>query len=71
MYPQYGAGSLTDPLIVTRVRANKPFRIDVHARSTDGRLYRLRYEGFGRVNRVTRRRLRRSLGSHFTAIATS
>ena len=58
--------TLTDPLLVTRVRDNDPFRIDIHARSIDGKLYRLRYEGYGRVNRMTKRRLRRSLGDHFT-----
>jgi hypothetical protein len=66
MYPQYGTGQLDDPLFVTRIRDNDPFRIEIHARSTDGKLYRLRYEGFGRVDRTTRRRLRRSLGNHFT-----
>lgn len=66
MYPQYGTGTLTDPLVVTRVRDNDPFRIDIHARSTAGKLYRLRYEGLGRVERVTKRRIRRSLGDHFT-----
>ncbi len=66
MYPQYGRGDLDDPIFVTRVRDNDPFRIDVRARSTDGKLYRLRFEGHGRVDRTTRRRLRRSLGSHFT-----
>ena len=66
MYPQYGRGSLTDPLFVTRIRDNDPFRIEINARSTDGKLYRMRYEGLGRVDRVTRRRLRRSLGDHFT-----
>ncbi|MCC6765479.1 MAG: fibronectin type III domain-containing protein [Deltaproteobacteria bacterium] len=66
MYPQWGKGTLREPLLVTRVRDNDPFRIDVHARSTDGKLYRLRYEGLGRIERVTRRRLRRSLGNHFT-----
>lgn len=66
MYPQYGRGHLTDPILVTRVRDNDPFRIDVRARSTDGKLYRLRFEGHGRVDRSTRRRLRRSLGRHFT-----
>lgn len=65
-YPQYGKGALTDPLFVTRIRDNDPFRIDIQARSTDGKLYQLRYEGFGRVDRITRRRLRRSLGDHFT-----
>jgi hypothetical protein len=67
MYPQYGKGTLTDPLLVTRIRDNEPFRIDIQARSTDGRLYRLRYEAYGRVDRRTKRRLRRSLGNHFTA----
>lgn len=66
MYPQYGKGDLREPLIVTRVRTNDAFRIDVHARSIDGQLYRLRYEGQGHINRSTRRRLRRSLGDHFT-----
>ncbi|MCC6848691.1 MAG: fibronectin type III domain-containing protein [Deltaproteobacteria bacterium] len=66
MYPQWGVGALTTPLFVTRVRANDLFRIVVHARSTDGKLYRMRYEGHGRVERTTRRRLRRSLGDHFT-----
>jgi hypothetical protein len=65
-YPQYGQGHLTDPLFVTRVRDNDPFRIEIRARSTEGKLYRLRYEGHGRINRLTKRRLRRSLGDHFT-----
>jgi fibronectin type III domain protein len=65
-YPQYGKGTITDPLIVTRIRDNESFRIDIQARSTDGKLYRLRYEGYGRINRTTRRRLRRSLGNYFT-----
>jgi hypothetical protein len=67
MYPQYGRGTLAEPLLVTRVRDDQPFRIDIHARSTAGKLYRLRYEGQGHINRTTRRRLRRSLGDHFTA----
>jgi len=66
MYPQYGKGTLRDPLLVTRIRDNDPFRIEIHARSIDGKLYRLRYDGLGDVNRTTRRRLRRSLGDHFT-----
>lgn len=67
MYPQYGQGTLTDPLLVTRLRTDQPFRVDVYARSTEGKLYRMRYEGEGRVNRISRRRLRRSLGNRFTA----
>lgn len=66
MYPQYGKGTLRDPLVVTRIRDNEPFRIEIRARSTDGKLYRLRYEAFGRINRVTRRRLRVSLGNYFS-----
>ena len=66
MYPQYGKGNLRDPLVVTRIRDNEPFRIDIRARAVDGKLYRLRYEAFGRINRVTRRRLRVSLGNYFT-----
>jgi len=66
LYPQYGTGDLREPLLVTRVRANDAFRIEIHARSIDGKLYRLRYEGHGRINRTTKRRLRRSLGDHFT-----
>lgn len=66
MYPQWGKGNLTEPLVVTRVRDNDPFRIEIHARSIDGKLYRLRYEGLGRVDRASRRRLRKSLGDHFT-----
>jgi hypothetical protein len=66
MYPQHGRAYLTDPIFVTRVRDNEPFRIEVRARSTDGKRYRLRFEGHGRVDRTTRRRLRRSLGRHFT-----
>jgi len=66
MYPQWGKGNLREPLVVTRIRTNDAFRIDVHARSIDGKLYRLRYEGHGRIDRTTRRRLRRSLGDHFT-----
>jgi hypothetical protein len=66
MYPQYGKGTLRDPLIVTRIRDNDPFRIEVRARSIDGKLYRLRYEAFGRITRVTKRRLRVSLGDYFT-----
>lgn len=67
MYPQYGKGSLTDPLFVTRIRDDEPFRIEINARSTDGKLYRMRYEGLGRLDRITRRRLRRSLGTHFSS----
>lgn len=66
MYPQYGKGLLAEPLLVTRVRDNEPFRIEVRARSTEGKLYRLRFEGQGQVDRTSRRRLRRSLGTHFT-----
>lgn len=66
MYPQWGRGHLTDPIFVTRVRDNDPFRIDVRVRSTEGKMYRVRFEGQGRVDRATRRRLRRSLGNHFT-----
>lgn len=66
MYPQWDKATLTDPLFVTRVRDNDPFRIEIHARSTTGKLYRLRYEGLGRIERTSRRRLRRSLGNHFT-----
>ena len=66
MYPQYGRGDLDDPIFVTRVRDNDPFRIDIRVRSTDGKMYRMRLEGHGRVDRATRRRLRRSLGTHFT-----
>ena len=66
MYPQWGKGTLTDPIFVTRVRDNDPFRIEIHARSTTGKLYRLRYEGLGRIERTSRRRLRRSLGNHFS-----
>ena len=66
LYPQYGKGTLRDPLIVTRIRDNEPFRIEIRARSIDGKLYRMRYEAFGRIERVTRRRLRVSLGNHFT-----
>lgn len=66
MYPQYGKGLLDEPIFVTRVRDNDLFRIDIRARSTDGKLYRLRFEGHGRVTRTTRRRLRRSLGNHFS-----
>jgi thrombospondin type 3 repeat protein len=65
-YPQYGKGNVTEPLFVTRVRDNDPFRIEIRARSIEGKLYRLRYEGHGRLNRMTKRRLRRSLGDHFT-----
>ena len=66
-YPQYGRATLADPIFVTRVRDNDPFRIEVRVRSTAGKLYRLRFEGHGRIDRRTRRRLRRSLGDHFTA----
>jgi hypothetical protein len=66
MYPQYGKGDLREPIMVTRIRSNERFRIEVHARSTEGKLYRLRFEGRGRIDRSTRRRLRRNLGSHFT-----
>jgi hypothetical protein len=66
MYPQYGKGTLTDPLFVFRVRDNDPFRIEVRLRSTEGKLYRLRFEGYGRVDRTSRRRMRRALGDHFT-----
>lgn len=66
MYPQYGRGDLDDPIFVSRVRDNDPFRIDVRVRSTEGKMYRMRFESHGRVDRATRRRLRRSLGSHFS-----
>lgn len=66
MYPQYGRGDLDDPIFVSRVRDNDPFRIDVRVRSTEGKMYRMRFEGHGRVDRATRRRLRRSLGNHFS-----
>ena len=66
MYPQWGKGNLRQPLVVSRIRTNDAFRIDVHARAIDGKLYRLRYEGHGHINRTTRRRLRRALGDHFT-----
>jgi hypothetical protein len=66
MYPQWSKAALTEPLLVTRIRDNDAFRIDIQARSTSGKLYRLRYEGLGRINRSSRRRLRRSLGNHFT-----
>jgi hypothetical protein len=66
MYPQYGKGTLREPLFVTRVRTNDRFRIEIHARSVEGKLYRLRYEGRGHINRTTHRRMRRSLGDHFT-----
>ena len=65
-YPQYGKGTLKDPLFVTRVRDNDEFRIEIQARSTDGKLYRLRYDGQGGIDKMTKRRLRRSLGDHFT-----
>jgi hypothetical protein len=66
MYPQYGKGDLREPILVTRVRSNDRFRIEVHARSIEGKLYRLRFEGLGRIDRTTRRRLRRNLGNHFS-----
>jgi hypothetical protein len=66
MYPRSGKGTLDEPLLVTRIRDHDAFRIDIDARSTGGKRYRLRYEGHGGVDRVTRRRLRRSLGDHFT-----
>jgi len=61
-YPPYGRGTLAEPLFATRIRDDQPFRIDIQARSTAGKLYRLRYEGEGHINRTSRRRLRRSLG---------
>jgi hypothetical protein len=65
MYPREGKGSLTSPLIVTRLLDNDPFRIEIQARSTAGKLYRMRYDGHGSVTRITKRRLRRDLGAHF------
>ncbi|MEB2283232.1 MAG: hypothetical protein B6D46_05675 [Polyangiaceae bacterium UTPRO1] len=66
MYPQSGKGTLADSLLVTRVRDNDPFSLEITARSIDGKAYRLRYDGFGGVDRVARRRLQRSLGANFS-----
>jgi hypothetical protein len=66
MYPQYGKGDLREPILVTRVRSNDRFRIEVHARSIEGKRYRFRFDGLGRIDRTSRRRLRRNLGNYFT-----
>lgn len=66
MYPRKGRGSLASPLLVTRLLDDDAFRIEIQARSTAGKLYRLRYDGHGGTTRITKRRLRRDLGAYFT-----
>ncbi len=65
-YPRKGKAALTEPLLVTRLRSNAPFRIEIQARSTAGKVYRLRYDGHGKGTRVGKRRLQRDLGRHFS-----
>lgn len=65
MYPREGRGSLASPLLVTRLLDDDAFRVEIQARSTAGKLYRLRYDGHGSVTRITKRRLRRDLGAYF------
>jgi hypothetical protein len=65
-YPQKGKAALASPLLVTRLRSNAPFRIEIQARSTAGKVYRLRYDGHGKGTRVSKRRLQRDLGHYFT-----
>jgi hypothetical protein len=66
IYPPRGRGDLAAGMVVSRIRTNDRFRIDVNARSTAGQVYRLRLEGHGTIDRTSRRRIRRSLGDHFT-----
>ena len=66
-YPQNGRAAITDPLLVVNVRVDDPFRIEVRARSTAGRLYRMRWVSRSRVAKwSTRRRLTHSLGDSFS-----
>jgi hypothetical protein len=66
MYPWNGKASIGDPLLVTSVRADDVFRIEVRARSTAGKLYRMRWVSRSRaVKWSTRRRITRALGDYF------
>lgn len=65
-YPRDRTSTITDPLLIAWVRGGR-FRIDVRVRSTDGRRFRLRYESRGRLDTMSRRRLRLDLGDYFTA----
>jgi hypothetical protein len=47
-YPARGKGHLHTPIVVTRIRSDAPFRVELRVRATDGRRYRLRYESLGR-----------------------
>lgn len=66
-YPPDGRAAIPDPLLVVSVRTDDPFRIDVRARSTAGRLYRMRWVSRSRViDWNTKRSMTRSLGTAFS-----
>lgn len=67
IYPWNGKAAIRDPLLVTSIRSDDTFRIEVRARSTAGKLYRMRWVSRSRaVKWSTRRRMTRSLGDAFS-----
>lgn len=67
IYPWNGKGAIAAPLLVTSIRSDDAFRIEVRARSTAGRLYRMRWVSRSRaVKWSTRRRMTRALGDSFS-----
>ena len=67
IYPWSGKAVIGDPLLVTSVRADDAFRLEVRARSTAGKLYRMRWVSRSRaVTWSTRRRMTRALGDGFS-----
>ncbi len=67
IYPWSSKAAIHDPLLVTNIRADGAFRIEVRARSTAGRLYRMRWVSRSRAaNWKTRRRITRALGDSFS-----
>jgi hypothetical protein len=67
VYPGNGKATIGSPLLVTSIRTDDAFRIEVRARSTAGKLYRMRWVSRSRaVTWSTRRRMTRALGDQFS-----
>lgn len=64
-YPARGAAALRGPILVTELRSDRRFRIELTVRSTAGKRYMLRYDGNGGVDYRSGRTLTIVLGSEF------
>ena len=66
-YPARGVTALQAPILVTELRSDRRFRIELTVRSTAGKRYTLRYDGNGGADRRAGRTLTIALGTQFGA----